>query len=429
MELRSTRVPAAPASPASERHLRAGVILGLATTLATLLGFAVTVVLARSLGPAEYGAFGALLGAATIGTIPAAGTQYVVARRTVTLGFGPDRNDGTALALSAVLGGALLACCVVVSPLARGWLHLDGLMPMVALGAALVPITVAGAIQGALLGHRRYGALGITLIINAIGRLAAGWVAVALGWGVAGVMVALAATAALTTGSAWLISGAGTWRRTSSIGDRALLAGVRDACSTVAGIVVLSNVDLLLARHYLDRETSGAYAVASLFAKAVLWGSQFVAQVSFPAFVAGGPRRALALRAGAATAAIGLLGVLVAAVAADPLVEAVTGGSQPAAATLVPWFALLGLLWALGQTLLLAAIAVGDGRPGRLLWVCVAVETLVIVLFAHRNAPTILTACVVSVAALVTAVAAVHGRTGTSRRAEPATTERTCTLR
>ena len=50
----------------------------------------------------------------------------------------------------------------------------------------------------------------------------------------------------------------------------------------VAGLIVLSNSDVLLARHFLSPDESGVYVLAALFAKAGLWGTQFVAMLFFP---------------------------------------------------------------------------------------------------------------------------------------------------
>jgi O-antigen/teichoic acid export membrane protein len=392
------------------RSTRGGLVLGVASALSNALGYAFTVVLARSFGPADYGALVALLGAGLIGTIPASGLQYVVARRTVALGFDRDRNDGATLLLAAVAGVALLVVAAAVAPLARSYLHLSGVGPVLALGAALVPLTLAGAVQGGLLGHGRFTALGTVYVVAAAGRFAGGALTAAAGWNVTGAMATLAVAAVLTTGFSWLLAGPRSWRpvagRLRLRAERALAGDVARACSAVAGIIVLTNVDVLLARHYLDRETSGAYAVASLFAKALLWGSQFVAQAAYPALARPEGRRRLLGLTLAGTGGIGLVGVGLTAVAAGPVVRAVTGqGDYGPAARLAPLFALLGLGWTLAQALLLAAVAAGDRRPGRLLWAAIAVEAGVVALALHRSPGQILAACLVTVTVYIAAVA------------------------
>jgi O-antigen/teichoic acid export membrane protein len=191
--------------------LAGGVTLGLASGLATALGYLFTAVLARSFTAADYGALVALLGAGLIGTIPAAGFQYVVARRTVALGLPPGHNDGPSLRLSGLAGAGLLVVGVAVAVPAESWLHLDGVQPMIALAGSLIPLTLAGAFQGALLGHRRFAALGALYVVAALARLGAGAVTALAGWGVSGAFWALAVAAALSTGFGWLLTGPRSW--------------------------------------------------------------------------------------------------------------------------------------------------------------------------------------------------------------------------
>jgi O-antigen/teichoic acid export membrane protein len=376
--------------------LTAGVTLGLASAAATALGYLFTAVLARSFTVDDYGALVALLGAGLIGTIPAAGLQYVVARRTVALGLPPGRNDGPSLRLSGLAGIGLLVVGAAVAVPARSWLHLDGAQPMLALAVSLVPLTLAGAFQGALLGHRRFAALGSMYVASALTRLAAGVLTALAGWGVTGAFWALAGAAVLSTGFGWLLTGPRSWLPAGTR-TAALTREVLQACSTVAGILVLTNTDVLLARHYLDAETSGAYGVASLFAKVMLWGSQFVAQAAYPALAAAEGRRRLLLRTLSATAALGLLGIAGTAVAGHQLVRLATGSGYGVSTRMLVAFAVLGTAWSVTQVLLLAAVAVGDRRPSRLLWGLIAAEAAVVAIGPHDSPSQILTVCTVAV--------------------------------
>jgi O-antigen/teichoic acid export membrane protein len=390
--------------------LAGGVTLGLTSGLATVLGYLFTVVLARSFGAAEYGALVALLGVGLIGTIPAAGFQYVVARRTVALDLPAGHNDGPSLRLSGLAGIGLLVVGAAVALPASSWLHLDSAQPVLALAVSLVPLTLAGACQGALLGHRRFVALGAAYVATALGRLAVGVVTALAGWGITGAFWSLTAAAMLTTGFNWLLTGPRSWRQVGG-GAGDLTREVVEACSTVAGILVLTNTDVLLARHYLDPETSGAYGVASLFARAVLWGSQFVALAAYPALALMDGRRRLLLRTLAATAGLGLVGIAGTAVFGRQLVLLATGSSYGVSTEMLVAFALLGTAWSVTQVLLLAAVAIGDRRPSRMLWGLIAAEAAVVSLGPHSSPGEILTVCTIAVL-LFAGVIATLERTG-----------------
>ena len=397
--------------------LAGGVTLGLASGLATALGYLFTAVLARSFGAADYGALIALLGVGLIGTIPAAGLQYVVARRTVALELPAGHNDGLSLRLSGLVGIGLLAVGVAVAAPASSWLHLDSAQPIIALAVSLVPLTLAGAFQGALLGHRRFVALGTAYVVTAVGRLAVGVLTALAGWGVTGAFWTLAAAATLSTGFSWLLTGPRSWRlATGGTGD--LAREVVEACSTVAGILVLTNTDVLLARHYLDREMSGAYGVASLFAKAVLWGSQFVVLAAYPALALIDGRQRLLRRTLAATVGLGLIAVAATAVVGRQLVLLATGSSFGVSTGMLVAFALLGTAWSATQVLLLAAVAVGDRRPSRMLWGLIAVEAAVVALGLHGSPGEILAVCTIAVL-LFAGVVASRERTGGPAALDP----------
>ncbi len=382
---------------------RAGVLLGVASVLSNALGYGLTVLLTRSFGPAEYGALGALLGVGLIGGIPAGALTYVLARRTAAAELPAGANERAGLRLSITVGAVVGGLVIVLAPVADAFFHLGSPWPALWLGVMLLPYSVQGALLGGLLGHERYTAFAAGQLLTALARFAAGVVTALLALSVAGAMAALAVGTFAAAAGLWWMCGPDSWSVPGRTRD--LLADLARACSAIAGVIVLSNVDLLLARHFLSREESGAYALAALFGKACLWGAQFVPALVFPRLARDGSGRGLLLRSAAAAGGVGAAGILVAAVAAGPVVRVIAGddpGYAEAVNLAVP-FAILGTLWALVQLALLAAVAAGDPRPGRLLWVVVAVEALVIAVGPHDSPAAILAVSLVCTGALAVA--------------------------
>jgi len=382
---------------------RAGVLLGVASVLSNALGYGLTVLLTRSFGPAEYGALGALLGVGLIGGIPAGALTYVLARRTAAAELPAGANERAGLRLSITVGAVVGGLVIVLAPVADAFFHLGSPWPAFWLGVMLLPYSVQGALLGGLLGHERYTAFAAGQLLTALARFAAGVVTALLALSVAGAMAALAVGTFAAAAGLWWMCGPASWSVPGR--SRDLLADLARACSAIAGVIVLSNVDLLLARHFLSREESGAYALAALFGKACLWGAQFVPALVFPRLARDGSGRGLLLRSAAAAAGVGAAGILVASVAAGPVVRVIAGddpGYAEAVNLAVP-FAILGTLWALVQLALLAAVAAGDPRPGRLLWVVVAVEALVIAVGPHDSPAGILAVSLVCTGVLAVA--------------------------
>lgn len=383
---------------------RAGVLLGVASVLSNALGYGLTVLLTRSFGPAEYGALGALLGVGLIGGIPAGALTYVLARRTAAAELPTGANERAGLRLSITVGAVVGGLVIVLSPVADAFFHLGSPWPALWLGVMLLPYSVQGALLGGLLGHERYTAFAAGQLLTALTRFAAGVVTALLALSVAGAMAALAVGTFAAAAGLWWMCGPASWSVPGR--SRDLLADLARACSAIAGVIVLSNVDLLLARHFLSREESGAYALAALFGKACLWGAQFVPALVFPRLARDGSGRGLLLRSAAAAAGVGAVGILAAAVAAGPVVRVIAGddpGYAEAVNLAVP-FAILGTLWALVQLALLAAVAAGDPRPGRLLWVVVAVEAVIIAVGAHDSPAAILAVSLACTGVLAVAV-------------------------
>ena len=382
---------------------RAGVLLGVASVLSNALGYGLTVLLTRSFGPAEYGALGALLGVGLIGGIPAGALTYVLARRTAAAELPAGANERAGLRLSITVGAVVGGLVIVLAPVADAFFHLGSPWPAFWLGVMLLPYSVQGALLGGLLGHERYTAFAAGQLLTALARFAAGVVTALLALSVAGAMAALAVGTFAAAAGLWWMCGPASWSVPGR--SRDLLADLARACSAIAGVIVLSNVDLLLARHFLSREESGAYALAALFGKACLWAAQFVPALVFPRLARDGSGRGLLLRSAAAAAGVGAAGILVASVAAGPVVRVIAGddpGYAEAVNLAVP-FAILGTLWALVQLALLAAVAAGDPRPGRLLWVVVAVEALVIAVGPHDSPAGILAVSLVCTGVLAVA--------------------------
>jgi hypothetical protein len=161
--------------------------------------------------------------------------------------------------------------------------------------------------------------------------------------------------------------------------DAAWWREVGTATAGLLGLFLLANVDVLLARHYLDRAAAGRYALGAVVAKIAFWAPQFVVTAIFPRLVgAADPRRLLA---GSALLITGLGGLLAGGlVVADRLglVVPVLGGGYAGLGPLLPLFAALGTGLALVQLLLFEGIATRDRRMGRAVAVALVAEVALV---------------------------------------------------
>jgi O-antigen/teichoic acid export membrane protein len=397
-----TQVPAQPAAGAPRSAGWRGiggsaVVLAVATFLGHALSYAFSVVLSRALGPAEFGALGALLGLSVIAAVPASALQAQTAR---DVALAPGRaTERRSHRLGWGIGAALAAgLCVLAVPIALG-LRLGGVSGVVFLAAGLVAVSAIGARQGVLLGRGAFVLLGLATVVvpglRLVGAVVAGWA----GLGAAGAvgMQAAASWAGLVA-VLWLM-------RFLPVADAAdpggpTLRTVLGATWAMLGLFVLAGADVVLARLYLGDVESGIYAVGALGAKVVFWGSSFLALLVFPRVARGEGGRRLVLAAVGLICAVGLLGAAMAVPLADPLLAALVGRDYSAAAGLLPWFVLLGTLMALVQVLTYASVAAGERRFATLIWVALAGAAGTVVLVGPTAAGAILASFIVATALL-----------------------------
>jgi O-antigen/teichoic acid export membrane protein len=361
-------------------------VLGVATTVANVLGYLLTIVAARALPTADFGAFGALLALVIIGAVAALAVQATVARRTAA-GERPPVRAGLATA------GLVTAAVAVTAPATAPLLQLDSPAPMLAVAAALGGLAVAAVPLGLAQGCERFGRLAVLVAGQAALRVAGGLAGVALTGTLLGALTGVAVGLALAAALAWAwvrpplaASGAGSGRE------------VIAAATTLLGFVLVTNADVVLARALLTPEASGLYAAGSIITKVAFWVSQFVPLLAFPRLTQPG-RRARALRLSLATVAlIGALTVAGATLLAEPIVTVVAGDRYLAIAPQLGWFALLGALLAVANVAVYAGIARRDGWTTLMVWASLAALVLAALAASPDAAGLVRLACTVAAA-------------------------------
>ncbi|HZB59909.1 MAG TPA: hypothetical protein VFA73_12055 [Actinomycetota bacterium] len=382
------------AVPRSRPLRRDALVLAVGMGVANAGNYAFNVVMAFLLGPEAYGALAALLALVLVGSVPGLALQAVVARRTTLARSG--RAVGAWPGAGWLVGRAglgLVLLTVLIGPVLVLFLHLDSAVPVLWLALALAPTPLLFAVQGLLQGRERFGALAAVMVAGAAVKLAAGLALVALGFGVSGAMAGVAAGGLLAALAGLRLTAPGRpgAARPGSVDNPAHPSSgwwreVGTATTGLLGLFLLANVDVLLARHYLDRAAAGRYALGAVVAKIAFWAPQFVVTVVFPRLVgAADPRR---LVGGSALLIAGFGGLLAGVLAlADRvgLVVPVLGGGYAGLGPLLPLFAALGTALALVQLLLFEGIATRDRRMGRAVAVALVAEVALVAGALHAS--------------------------------------------
>lgn len=382
------------------RHQALAAVLGLAMGLSNLLGYLMVLLLTRSLGPADFGGYTALSTYGVLLAIPAGAFQIVVARRLSSGWADTGFRQTSGIGSAALLGVVFFAITTVLAPWLVEIFHVGSAWSAVFLAAMLPPMMLTGCFQGILLGRQRLRQLSILYLVTAVSRVLAAAVAATFAFSVRDVFAAmfLATLVSAATG-AWLTRAD---LRSLPRSAHGLTGEMLRSNSTLAAYVALTNIDVLLARHFLDPHESGGYALASTFGRAMCWGTQFIALIIVPRMHGINPTRTL-LRASLLVLTIGLCGTVL--IAVDPgLFITLAGGAEfTEYGSLALICVLLGIAWALAQVWLFSEMSTDSGVLGALTWVVVGVQSATIWLWAHESPGQIVGVCLAG--ALLIAVA------------------------
>lgn len=266
-------------------------------------------VVGRLLDPGSYGALGAVLSAMVMLGVPLGALQTAASALVAEHGLTRDtvRRTLRSVAVWSLPPALLVLLC---APLLRDYFHLASLAEAAQLAPYLVVAAVVAAARGLLLGDRRVGTVAMTYVVSTVARLTLGLLLV-VPFGVTGALIGTVVAEA-----AALIVAAGPLRQPGGPrGSAALrLGAVAHAGVAVTGLFLFSTADLLLARHHLGEDASGAYVAAATVAKTVLALPAGIMSAVFPRLLAAWPRpgrgRALA-SAGLAVAGPAVLGAAV----------------------------------------------------------------------------------------------------------------------
>ena len=355
--------------------------------VANAVGYLVVLLLSRSLGAADFGGYSALTAYGVLLSIPAGAFQVIVARR-IAINRAGEITSG--LRASLLLSALATVITVALAPVLASAFHLSSLWSAVLLAAMLPGMLITGCLQGILLGSHRLPALALLYVATAITRLVAAFVAAALHTDVTGVMAAMLIANVVTV----LI---GSWLcrrelRTLPTTGHALVREMLRSNSSLAAFIALTNVDVLLARHFLSPHESGGYALASTFARAIFWGTQFIALIVVPRMHRVDATRAL-LRATGLVVLIGLTGFAIVAINPRFWVTAAGGQEYAEYGPLALACVLLGIAWALAQVWLFSEMSRGRAALGVLTWLVTAAQIAVIAWWMHGSGGQIALVC------------------------------------
>ena len=357
-------------TPQERKRLIQGVIVvGAGLAVPQVLAYAASVIAARLLVPAEFGAFGAMQGITQIGTPIGLAIQAIAARRLVK-NSANKHHDLLKFGLEVSIA-VMFATLLISFPLSSIF-NIDYLVLVLTIGA-IAPFVFISTQLGIAQGKEFYLKLAGIYIVFGIGRSVSAIVGlfiypelISIGIGFFGGTLLSAIFAHFILGNSkrfWK-----TERAEKKVKE------LWKATQALFALYVLVNIDVLLARVVLSPEESGVYTVGMLVAKIAFFMPQAITVVLFPKM---GRNDSSALRlAVLGTSLIGAIYIGVTYFASEFVVNAIGGSGYSELYSEVWLFAIEGSLFAVLQVLLYGRIAREDTKVSVLLWVGSVIATI-----------------------------------------------------
>lgn len=309
-------------------------ILFIATMAGNVANYSFQFIMGRSLSVEDYGAMNALLSVSTTITLPASAIMMVMAKyASVYAATGRDGGLSSlyrgSLTRVSMLAVAVTGLFLILAPAIRDYLHISDLIPVILLSVGILGSFLMTVNLGIMQGVQRFYWLGAGIGLGGVLRLAAGVLLVYLGAGLDGAILATVLPAIfifLITLVPLYNHLGGTDRGFSH--DNILRYSVPVFISSGA-IAFFSNVDLVMAKHYLDPVDAGLYASVAVLGKTMLYIPSSFALALFPmvssADLANGDSFRILDKALICTALIGIAGLAVFALFPDLVIGLLFG--------------------------------------------------------------------------------------------------------
>ena len=264
-----------------------------AAVLGGFLNYLFQSYMGRSLGPDEYSELAAMLSVFYMLIIPSTliGTTvlFYVSKlkaegRDGEIAWLMRRN----LRLCLLVGLVMAVAMLVLSPFLLQFLDIEGTTLVALLAAGAFLLMLGTPVYSTTQALQRFRRLAAYEVLNPLLKLTVGILLVALGWSVAGAFAAVLIGTVLAF--LWLYWGLKDYwgREGKPFATKGMAAyAVPVAVSTIS-FMVITNIDNLLARGFLEPTDAGLYSACSMLGKIVLWMPLAISTVTFPRFTGAG---------------------------------------------------------------------------------------------------------------------------------------------
>ena len=263
--------------------VKGGFVLLAAFGIYNFLNFIFQLSMARMLSLSDYGVMATIFSMIYILSVFSESIQVVIAKYSAS-----EKKKGEiknilkrglkkSLLASLLLFFVYLVFAIPFSKLVKVDYVLLSLSGLVIFSTFLMPIT-----RGIMQGQKRFGGLGINMILESFIKLVLAALFVYFGFRVYGAIMGAIIGTGLALIFSFLTLKDITKSKEEKIDTVEMYKYARPAFFVTLAVVALYSLDLVIARIVFSPELSGMYAVASILSKAIFWGTQPLSRAMFP---------------------------------------------------------------------------------------------------------------------------------------------------
>lgn len=268
----------------NSRLAKAGAWLMMANLLSGALGYVFQVVMGRLLAPAEYGLLSAMIALGLIFPVPMGAAMLILTRKYAE--YFATGELGKVAHLSQrvqrwilIIGVIALSSYLFGSSWIAKYLGTSDQIAVMLLGVWIFVLIISGGYPALLQGGQLFTWIGVASIIFAFAKMVFSVGLVWMGYHVVGAMLGLTLASAILLGVYYWSSRKFTKEKVTPCRHTISIRESLPIAFASASFLVMTQIDVVLVKHYFPAHEAGIYAAASALGKAVLFLASAVAGV------------------------------------------------------------------------------------------------------------------------------------------------------
>ena len=274
----------------NKNFLKDNFILFFGLSVLNILGYLFHFYAGRKLGPEEYGIFGSLLSLIYIIIMPLNSLQTIISKFVSNFKVRNEYEKISYLVSKSLkrlffYGIIITIIFLLLSPFIASFLKIEKLSPLIILSFIIILSILVLLIRGGLQGLQRFKLLGVSYIIEGIGKLGSGLLLISFGFGVGGAVGAIVISYVVAFIFVFIYIYKFLKEKKEKFDTKEVYKYSLPIFIMLISLTLFYSIDVLLVKHFFDSINAGYYAALALLGKIILFGSLSVSMVMFPKVV------------------------------------------------------------------------------------------------------------------------------------------------